>query len=321
MSQRRRASSVSVAIPTYNQEGFVAEALESVLDQGYPNLEIVAGDDGSTDRTPEILEEYRRRHPDRIRLILNETNRGITANFNLILAACDGDYVAWLGGDDLFKPGKIRAQVEALDARAEASICHHPVEWFDSGSGETISVVNRGVRSWRNTEELICRSAFGAGASVMHRRGAAPPHGFRSELRYASDWLFFIELTLVGDVCALEQPLSRYRHHPRQVSVDNPSPDVFLDSLRTMDILERDGLARGAVIARGRANVFHWEAVGRMQRGADRASLRALLLRGVRSDPTYLPLWRRLVEVHIGAANAARARALKSRLRLPAGQA
>ncbi len=305
----RRTPRVSVAIATYNQEALVSTALDSALAQDYPDLQVVVGDDGSTDHTPAILEGYRRRYPDRIKLLLSPTNRGITANYNAILAACDGQYVARLDGDDLFKPGKIRAQVEVLDAQPQASVCHHPVEWFDGETGATISVVNRGV--WRSADDAVCRGTFGSGPSVMHRRNAAPAHGFRTELPCASDLMFYIELALAGEVVTIDEPLARYRFHDQQVC---RSPAVFRDCLRTLEMVEAEGLARPRIIARGRANVMHWEAINRQRAGADRATVRTLLMKGLRSDPTYAPLWKRLVKTYAGEETVKRLHALKSLL-------
>ena len=96
---------VSVAIITYNHEKFIGEALNSVLEQDYENIEIVVADDGSKDRTPEILRKFEREHPGKLRLILSERNEGITVNSNKAHFACIGKYVAWLGGDDLMLPG------------------------------------------------------------------------------------------------------------------------------------------------------------------------------------------------------------------------
>jgi len=306
---------VSVAIPAYNQESFVEQALESVLAQDYPELQIVVGDDGSRDRTPAILREYKKRHPGAFKLVLGEANQGITANCNAILDACEGKYVAWLGGDDLFKAGKVRAQVEAMEAHPSATISHHPVEWFDSASGVTIGIANGGDRTWHDIEELVCKGCFGSGTSVMHRREAAPAHGFRRELPCASDWLFFIEIALAGEVLVLDVPLSRYRHHPKQISVGTPSAQVFMDALRTLDLLEQEGLAPAPVIARGRANVMHWEAVSRMKLGAERQTVRALLLRGIRHDPLYPAPWKRLVELQLGPRRTEQIRSVKRKLR------
>jgi len=103
---------VSVIIPVYNGERFLAEAIESALNQDYPDFEIIAVDDGSTDRSPEILGSY----PD-LRVIRQE-NRGVAAARNRGLESSGGDYIAFLDQDDLWLPEKLRRQAGFLQ--------HHP---------------------------------------------------------------------------------------------------------------------------------------------------------------------------------------------------
>ena len=76
---------VSVFITTYNHGAFITDCLESVLTQNYENFEIIVGDDASTDKTPEILLEYKVKYPNIIKLVLHEKNIGVTNNCNSIL--------------------------------------------------------------------------------------------------------------------------------------------------------------------------------------------------------------------------------------------
>src|SRR5262245_60854912 len=95
---------VSVGIVTYQHEKFIDECLQSILTQDYPNMEIIIADDGSKDRTPEIVREYANKYPGKFVLRLSEKNRGITANSNEAHFACSGKYIAWMAGDDLLLP-------------------------------------------------------------------------------------------------------------------------------------------------------------------------------------------------------------------------
>src|SRR5918994_1896974 len=106
---------VSVLTATYNGEAFVAETIESVLAQTYPHVEHVLVDDGSTDGTPAILEEYARRHPDRVRVLLRQANAGPTRRRNEAFEASRGELLAWIDHDDLWAPTKLERQVPALE--------------------------------------------------------------------------------------------------------------------------------------------------------------------------------------------------------------
>ena len=104
---------VSVIVPIYNQAGFIRETVESVLSQDHPSIELVLSDDGSTDGTSDVLREYAAVEPERVRLVASEENTGIAGAFNRALDAHTGDYVAWLGGDDVMLPGKLSRQIAA----------------------------------------------------------------------------------------------------------------------------------------------------------------------------------------------------------------
>ena len=90
---------MSVVTPTYDGAAFVAETVESVLAQTYEQVEHVLVDDGSTDGTPELLEEYAGRHPGRVRVLRRDERAGPCRRRNDALAAAKGDLVAWLEAD------------------------------------------------------------------------------------------------------------------------------------------------------------------------------------------------------------------------------
>ena len=133
---------VSVAIITYNQKEYLKECIESVLEQDYKNIEIVIADDCSTDGTQDMLKEYDKQYPNKFVLKLSEKNQGITPNSNLAHFACSGDYIAWMGGDDLMLPGKIKKQVEYMESNPNCTICYHNLDVFQSETNETLHYFN-----------------------------------------------------------------------------------------------------------------------------------------------------------------------------------
>ena len=107
---------VSVLVLAYNQERYIAQAIQSALDQQTEfAIEIVIGEDCSTDRTRDILKRLAEDNPDLIRLLLREKNLGGTENFYDTLRQCRGEYVAMLEGDDYWtNPQKLQMQADAL---------------------------------------------------------------------------------------------------------------------------------------------------------------------------------------------------------------
>ena len=114
-SDRVIAPVVSVMIMVYNHERYLAEAISSVLEQDvdFP-MEVLIGEDCSSDRSRQIALDFERRYPSVVRLITSEENVGAFQNYRRLLSAARGEFVAHLDGDDYWLPGKLRQQVEAL---------------------------------------------------------------------------------------------------------------------------------------------------------------------------------------------------------------
>jgi len=106
---------VSVIIPAYNQGLYLKEAIQSVLDQTYPNFDLVIVDDGSTDDTAEVVHRFR---DQRIRYIYQE-NRGLSAARNTGIQHSDGELLTFLDSDDLFFPDKLEVLVAELEQHPE----------------------------------------------------------------------------------------------------------------------------------------------------------------------------------------------------------
>ncbi|WLG28610.1 glycosyltransferase [Pseudomonas lurida] len=264
---------VSVMMPAYNAEQFIGQALESILSQDYENLEIVVCDDASKDRTPEIIADYARRYPDRIKAILNQANLGVTKNCNLSLGHCDGDYVSLFAGDDVMLPTKIRKQVAALEAMPEAVMCYHPVEIFDSSTDKTMFLTNQTPREdVQNFEDMLLKGGIPGGCSIMVRSTAIPPGGYDESLKTVSDWLFFLEISLQGNVIKVPDTLARYRKHAGGASQETYS--LLEESLEALNVLvakHPELSVKKDLIDNAKARYIAGEAFRQLERGDKRA--------------------------------------------------
>jgi len=117
---------VSIFMLTYNQEEFIAQAIEGVLAQNTDfKYQLVIGEDCSTDGTPEICLNYAEKYPDKIKLLLNDKNIGLIANYVKTYKACTGKYVAICDGDDYWiDPLKLQKQVGFLEGNTEYKIIY-----------------------------------------------------------------------------------------------------------------------------------------------------------------------------------------------------
>lgn len=122
----KKNESISVIIPVYNGERYIAEAVGSVLAQDYPRIEIVAVDDGSTDRTAELLRSYANVH------YVCQSRLGASAARNNGVRCSSGDWLAFLDADDLWTPGKLKVQKDALRSDPSLDMVFGYVEQFYS---------------------------------------------------------------------------------------------------------------------------------------------------------------------------------------------
>jgi len=126
---------VSVLMPVFNGEDTIEDAIESVLQQGFEDLELVVVDDGSTDRTPTIVDRWR--SDDRVTVLTNARNEGLVAALDRGLAACRGALVARLDADDLAAPTRLQRQAAAFEDDPRLALCATAYDRL-SGSGELL---------------------------------------------------------------------------------------------------------------------------------------------------------------------------------------
>lgn len=232
---------VSVAIITYNQKDFLRDAVESVLNQTYTNVEIVVGDDCSQDGTQEMLRKYEQKYPGKFVLKLAEKNIGITGNSNAVHHACTGKYIAWLGGDDLFSPDKLEKQVAFMEANSDFNIVYHNLDVFASPSGRHLFYfTNRKNAYTGDVRILIKYGTFNGACSTMVRHSASPDYGYDARLPVASDWLYWVEhLAKGGKIGYINEVLGKYRRHDKNVtSGESPfAKQGYLDHIKTCEIV------------------------------------------------------------------------------------
>ena len=131
---------LSVIMTTYNHERYIAQAIESVLRQQTAfRIEIVIGEDCSTDRTRAIAEDYAQQYPEAIRIITSAENVGWRKNYRRTIEAARGRYIALLDGDDYFTHRKkLQMQVELLEASPDVGMCYGRSERIDENGTATI---------------------------------------------------------------------------------------------------------------------------------------------------------------------------------------
>lgn len=192
---------VSVIVPLFNCERFVREALDSVLQQGVDDLEIVAVDDGSTDGTLAALQDM----GARLRL-LRQHNLGPAAARNRAVRASRGRYLAFLDADDLWLPGKLRAQLDYLASGGECPIVFTQFAYWrpaPDGSYLPPAEVAHAARDWLEPDpwsgwlypQILLRTPIHIITTLIRREVYDAVGGFDETLRGGSDYDFWIKAT------------------------------------------------------------------------------------------------------------------------------
>jgi glycosyltransferase involved in cell wall biosynthesis len=185
---------VSILIVTFNQRSFVEDCVLSAAAQEYPNLEIVVSDDASTDGTGEIIEQLAAKHAV-VTAITSDVRLGVTGNCNRALNACNGEYIAIVGGDDGLSPGKISTQVAWLEHDARRSLCYHDLHMIDDTTGTVMGLCSDALPMSEGVgpERIIRHGPPGLASSMMVRRDAIPVEGFDERLTIVSDWKLMMD--------------------------------------------------------------------------------------------------------------------------------
>jgi glycosyltransferase involved in cell wall biosynthesis len=210
---------VSMVILSYNQEAYISDAIASALSQSYGNLEIIVSDDGSNDETPRLIAEWAERFPDRIIAILNRNNSGISKNCNAALARCTGEFIAFMGADDILLPRKTREQVLWFQRNPDAVLCGHRVDVNMNGFVTTPDASYTNYGSGFGPKQFIKKGMQLHGISLMVRASAIPSHGYDESIPMASDLMFCIDvLASGGGYGFVDETLMVYRIHPANIS-------------------------------------------------------------------------------------------------------
>lgn len=206
---------VSIITPTYNRASLLPETIDSILDQGYPDLEYIVLDDGSADDTGMVLARY----ADRIRVERHD-NMGETATVNKGFRLATGDIVCVVCSDDPLLPGAIQQVVDAFAANPDA-VAVYP-DWADIGPD---SAFLREVR----LPDYDIRSIFktfsmGLGPGTFFRRSLLDQLGGRNPARvYCGDMEFWMLASMRGRLVHLPRILATHRTHPGSASVGGRS--------------------------------------------------------------------------------------------------
>ncbi|QLF94155.1 glycosyltransferase [Pseudomonas sp. ABC1] len=232
---------VSVCMNSYKHERYVSEAIDSVLAQDYPNIELVIVDDASPDNTAAIVQEYSTRHPERIRATLLKENEGPSRAGNRAYAAARGEYIAFLGSDDRMLPGRISRQVSFLQEHPGHIVVFSSVAIID-GEGKRSTDAKYLENSFNQPithlrQHLLKGNFLNAPSALLRRKDLIESGGSSPLLKYVQDYDLWGRLLLRGELAKLDEVLTEYRVHGQNLSISDSKGPTFAARCETVSVI------------------------------------------------------------------------------------
>ena len=230
---------VSVVMPVFNRREFLAQAVESILNQTLTDFELIIVDDCSTDGSRDVIRQFSQQDR-RIRVIQNAANQGIAAARNIGNLAARGNFIAIMDSDDIAYPARLEKQVDYLQKNPEVGVCGTWIRYVGATNKTT----------WKTPltdDEIRCGMLFGmcfANPTVMFRRTLITEHALMNDPAFtlAEDydiWSRALEFAKMGNI---GEVLLNYRIHPQQITVEANQKLFYLTSLIHKRQLNKIGL-------------------------------------------------------------------------------
>jgi glycosyltransferase involved in cell wall biosynthesis len=213
---------VSAIIPTFNRAAWIGEAIDSVLAQDYPHIELIVVDDGSTDTTPQVVQRYQTAVT-----FIRQPQRGVSAARNQGVAASQGALIAFLDSDDLWLNDKIAMQVALFQQHPELQACYTDEIWIRRGVRVNPKQIHRKFSGWIFHHSLP-RCTISPSSIMLRRSQWNRLGGFDERLPACEDYDLWLRLTSSTPVHLIRKQLIVKRGgHPDQLSHSVPLLDIY----------------------------------------------------------------------------------------------
>jgi len=223
---------ITVLMSVYNGEKYLRKAVDSILSQTFKDFEFLIINDGSTDRTVEILHSY---DNPRIRIINNEENVGLTKSLNKGLKLAKGKYIARMDADDISMPERFERQVEFLEKNPDIGVLgvNCPVI---NDHGRVTFILERPTSHTDIVKELLSENQFVHSSLMLRMDVLSSAGGYNEDFRLAQDYELILRLSKTTQVANLPEPLHMWRN--------NISGDVLTDKRKKQILLRNKARER-----------------------------------------------------------------------------
>ena len=285
---------VSVVMPVYNGERFLRESLDSVFAQTFQDFEVLCVDDGSTDNSAAVFEQY----GVRIR-VLRQKNAGQSAARNAGVILAKGQYIAFLDQDDLWYPSKLLRQLAAIEANSRVVLVHCDFDRIDEKGRmvqERAGTIERASALASPMGQLIGEALIFPSAMLIRREGFARSGGFHAELQGFEDFDLIARLKQQGEFVMVEERGMAYRLHGQGFTRAGGlhiirSRERFL---RRMEGLYRGDRTKQAIVRRMLADCYSDWGIHEVRQG-NKLEGRRKLIESLRCNPAKMRTYSRFL--------------------------
>lgn len=205
---------MSVLMPVFNNRLFIEEAIESILAQTFQDFEFIIINDGSTDGSKELIENYSRKE-QRIRVISDDDNRGIVPALNRGLRACCGEYIVRMDADDISIKDRIERQIAVMEINQDICVLGGAMSYIDT-SGKELGI----VRYCEYNKSILAKTPL-LHPTVIMRREYLSKHAlcYMEKYNFAEDYFLWLQLSRFGRISAIDDIVLKYRVHKQATKV------------------------------------------------------------------------------------------------------
>ena len=228
---------VSVLMPVYNAEKYLSKSIESILNQTFEDFEFLIFNDGSVDKTKEIIESY---SDNRIRFFDNTENKGYLVHLNTGIEEARGKYIARIDADDIALPNRLKKQVEFLERNSEFAIVGSQIQVIDE-SGNNIEKKGKKILPEELKIRLFYKNDF-IHSSITGRTEVFRKYLYNQHFYTAEDYFLWSQISKQHKVAIFPEVLVLYRHHDESITIqrkefqDNQVKKIHVGNLRSLGI-------------------------------------------------------------------------------------
>ena len=219
---------ISVLMPAFNSEEYIAESIESILSSNYLNYEFIIVDDGSTDATNEIIKKYLKKYENIF--LHNKLNSGIVDSLNYGLKFCKGKWVARLDSDDLSSPDRLGKQLKIAESINNVGLVGSDYIRIDKFGNELYSYGFPTSNHKLKKRLTKCKAFFPHSSAFFNKELVDFLGGYRTRVSHSEDWDLWIRISQYKKIVSVNGKLLKIRDHEKQITKYNYGKNQIYDA-------------------------------------------------------------------------------------------